>query len=181
MTRHKILSLVMLSVLAIAGPATAQDGMENVVEMMEMIETTEPVVLTDGDIETWISTVETLIDSGIDDLTSEQSIGAAMQTIGASAQAKSILSRSGYDLESFQNTSLNIAMAMGAAEMAENRPELEASLSQMEAMKGQIPAEQYEMMSRMVKGAMAMFEKTPEQNIETVAKYADRIDALGSE
>ncbi|MEO0365546.1 MAG: hypothetical protein AAF265_08645 [Pseudomonadota bacterium] len=181
MKRPTFLPLALLVLLTAVTPAKAQDGMDNVVEMMEMIEAVEPIVLTDGDIENWISTVETLIESGIDDLTSEQSIGAAMQTIGASSKAKSILSRNGYDLESFQTTSLNVAMAMGAVEMADSRAEMEASLSQMEAMKGQIPAEQYEMMSRMVKGAMAMFEKTPEQNIETVGKYADRIDALGSD
>ncbi len=172
----KTISALLLSLGLIAGTAVAQ--MEEMAETMSMIESAEPVVLSASDIEGWISTVKALLAAELD-VMDNPSLPDAMEVLGANTEAMNILDTNGYDMPTFQSHSINIFMAVGAAQMADQREQIEAQMAMLDSMRGQIPDEQVDMMESQIKGMMAIFEKTPEENIDIIGKYADQIEALG--
>ncbi|MEM6818838.1 MAG: hypothetical protein AAF578_08600 [Pseudomonadota bacterium] len=172
----KTIAALLLSLGLIAGTAVAQ--MEEMAETMGMVESAEPVVLSESDVENWISTVEALLAADLE-VMDNPSIPDAMKDLAANSEAMSILDGKGYDMSKFQSHSINIFMAVGAAQMADQREQIETQMAMLDSMREQMPAEQVAMLEAQVKGLMAIFEKTPEENIDTVGKYAAQIEALG--
>ena len=68
---------------------------------------------------------------------------------------------------------------MGALAMEGQQAEIDQAMAQLEAMKGQIPEAQYQMMEQQVMGAVALFRRAPESNVRLVEKYQAELEALG--
>ena len=101
------------------------------------------------------------------------------EKIGNNPEAMRILNKHGFSPEEFSGVSMNVIMAMGAAEMAANKAEIDQAMAQFEAMKGQIPEAQYNQMVGSILAAQEMFAKAPPGNIELVARYKGELEALG--
>lgn len=138
---------------------------------------TEPMELTDKDVENFIAILEEMKALGERYTDSDGDLKNVGAGIMASQKAQAILRKYDYDPVRFQRVAYNISAAMAAGDM--DGADLEADRKQLEAMKSQLPKEQYDMMVQAHEQMAGMMKNQPAGNKEVVARWADRLDAVG--
>ena len=144
----------------------------------------EPVTLTADMIERFIAAATELKTLGLEaaadgqlDPNDPEQMANLMQ---AGSQAMQILSKNDFDIMSFQQVAYSVTMAAGAAQMDENQAELDMLRQQLEAMKSQMPPEQYEQARKGLAGMDSIYSEQPPENIALVKNYMDELIALGT-
>ena len=181
-TRTAAAVLITALLLTLAGPARAQS--DDLAAGLKMFADVEPIALTESDIEGFIAASKALDEQGVDldvagpDAPPTQA--GMIDAMKANSEAMAIIEDNGFSAEEFSDVTLNIVLAIGAAELAANRAEIDAAMQQMEAMKDQLPPEQYAAIREQVLGMQMMFEKAPPANIELVQRYRPQLEAIGN-
>jgi len=182
-----LLSLsLLLTAFAIFGPASALAQSASPPPGRQM------VILNDDQMERYLKVLEQLVALG--DEAEPMLASAARGGLSDSATAmrynarmQQAIDSGGFTLASFSEVHWSAMMAYGASELNEHRAELEAAQqqqqAQLEAMKAQLPPEQYEQMMRAMSSLTGMgpLGEVPEANRALVAKYRTRIAALVDE
>jgi hypothetical protein len=143
-----------------------------------MADVTEPMELTDKDVENFIAILEEMKALGeryTDSDGDMKNIGAGIM---ASQKAQAVLRKYDYDPIKFQRVAYNISAAMAAQDMGDGT-DLAADRKQLEAMKSQLPKEQYDMLVKAHEQMASMMTNQPAGNKDVVARWADRLDAVG--
>lgn len=172
----RMMGLVVIAGLALATAAQAQDPAAAQAWMAEL-QSVETKELSEAEVKNVIAAMKDL--DGLENSGIDTDSPDMFDAISANNEAMSILKKNDLDANSFRVAVVNIALALGALEVEANRPQIEATLAQMEAMKGQIPEEQFNMIQQQVTGALALVERAPKSNIELVGKYKAELDAIG--
>ena len=94
------------------------------------------------------------------------------------ADVARILGQHGLTPERFGNVAMNLMMAIGAAEMAKQQVDMDEALAQLEAIKGQMPQAQYDMMVAQITGVQSIFARVPPENVELAKKYEPEITRI---
>ncbi|MEL6870506.1 MAG: hypothetical protein AAFO81_11955 [Pseudomonadota bacterium] len=163
------------------GGAQAQQMPETAQAWLDALSTAEVVEFTESDVKNLLSTTKALQAAGLDDLVDDNAPMDALAALEGNAEARSILKSNGYSPEKFSSHMMNIAMAMGAAEMQANKAEIDASIAQLQMLKDQIPPAQYEALYAQVVGVQEIFARAPAGNVELAEKYRTELEALGEE
>ena len=170
-------AMLLASLICIAMPPTTLAQLPGITDA----ERPEPVMLTNADIERFIGALTDLKQLGVQpaqDSDSDPSGMAAMtNALQTNADAISTLDKHGFDAVSFQRVGYSVMMAYAAGEMENASVEIAAARQQLEAMKSQMPPEQYAMLEQQILGALSMFTDQPPANVELVKPYKARIDA----
>ncbi|MEO0576463.1 MAG: hypothetical protein AAF004_13445 [Pseudomonadota bacterium] len=174
-----VVSAVLL--FAVVSNTTAQQMPEDAQAWMDALKTVDIVTFDDGDMQGLLKTAQALDDAGLEELTSNDASPNSLTMIGDNAEAMTILKANGYSADKFSTHVMNLALAMGASEMLKNKDEMDAAVAQLEAMKGQLPAEQYAFMRDQLVGVMDIFARAPDSNIALAAKYQAQFEAIGSD
>ena len=99
--------------------------------------------------------------------------------IAANDAARGAIEKQGFTPESFESVVNNLVLAMGALAMEGQKAEIEQAMAQLEAMKGQLPEAQYQMLEKQVMGTVKLFQRAPESNVRLVEKYQSELEAIG--
>lgn len=172
-----LFAVLMLISLPAAAQAPAPPG-------LEIIQNIEPIELTESDVERFLAASKDFDEADIDlgqPVGKEPPSQAQMiEAVEANSEAMAILDEHGFTAQHFSDVTMNIVLAIGAAEMAANKAEIEQAVQQMEAMKDQLPPAQYEAIRQQIVGVQMMFDKAPEANVQLVQRYRPQIEALGN-
>ena len=163
-------------------PGMGGPDMAAAMESLKSLQQAPIIELTDGDVERMIALSKEAETSDIEvdglgegDMPNYNSMAKAL---GSNTDAVALLSKHGFTPESYRDVAINVALAMGAAEMRKNEAQMEASLKQLEAAKGMMPEDQYNMLVEQITGTLATFEKAPDSNIELVEKFRPELENL---
>ncbi|MEM7613190.1 MAG: hypothetical protein AAF270_16010 [Pseudomonadota bacterium] len=168
-----------LSVAALALFVGSSAGAQSPDWMSQMTDV-EPIELSERDVKRAIKTADQLAKAAEAGEIDESGMAPGnLDALIANRKAMSIIEGNDFTAESFTSTMMNIVMAMGAAEMEDNKEEVEQATAQLEAMKSQLSPEQYEMFASQILGVQKAFANAPAGNVELVRKYKDEIEALG--
>jgi hypothetical protein len=170
------------------GEESASDAAANVAEIPDasaMMPVTESIELSDDDIERYINVLQEFkaIGQRLDGRTEAGAdVNNAVAALRGNREVMAALTKHGFrDFRRFQQVTFSIAMAMAASEMKGQEAEMAAARKRMEAMKGQVPKEQYDAMMKMQGMTEAMFKDQPRGNAELVAKWSDRLREAGKD
>lgn len=168
--------------LLFASAATAQMSADDSLDLLKSI---EPIKLSEKDVTGFIAAANDFDkqDVEIDGLEdgSAKTRSEMIDRVEQNGAAVAIIKRHGFSVARFADVSMNVMLAMGALEMKKNEPEIEQSMQQLEAMKGQLPPGQYELFMDQIMGVRNAFARAPESNVQLVANYRDQIDEIGSD
>lgn len=174
--------LAFLVAFFFAGAASAQMSAD---DSLDLLKSVEPMSLSEKDVTGFIAAAddfdkEDVEIDGLDD-GSAKTRSEMINRVKQNGAAVAIIKRHGFSVDRFADVSMNVMLAMGALEMQKNQPEIEQSMQQLEAMKGQLPPGQYEKFVDQIMGVRSAFARAPDANVELVAKYRDQIDEIGSD
>jgi hypothetical protein len=145
--------------------------------------------LSGGEMERYLKVLDQLVEFGLDAQPMIESVGGggvAGQAAAAqySSRMQSAIESGGFTLESFSEVHWNAMMAYSAAELEKQRPEIEQAqreqAAQLEAMKAQLPPEQYQQMVQAM-GAMANFgpfANVPPENLALIGRYRSQLEEI---
>lgn len=170
------MALAALICIVPAGAALAQGNAEGQAWMMAL-EQAEVRELSETEMKNLLAAMEDLEAMESDAIDTDTP--TMFDAIASNAEAKAILSRHDFQPAGFQSAVYNVVLAMGALAMEGQQAEIDQAMAQLEAMKGQLPEAQYEMMEKQVMGTVALFRRAPEPNIRLVEKYQAELEALG--
>jgi hypothetical protein len=184
MTPNAIRALTgLIAALMLISPLAEAQAPPGAAAGLEIIQNIEPIDLTESDIERFLAASkdfdEADIDLGTQGTTEPPTQAEMIKAVEANSEAMAILDDHGFTPKHFSDVTMNIVLAVGAAEMAANRAEIDQAMQQMEAMKDQLPPAQYEAIRQQIVGVQTMFAKAPAANIELVQRYRPQLEALG--
>jgi hypothetical protein len=144
----------------------------------------EPVTLTADMVERFIAAATELkalaLESAVDGQLDPNDPAQMANLMQAGSQAMQIMSKNGFDMMNFQQVAYSVTMAAGAAQMDVNQAEVDMLRQQLEAMKSQMPPEQYEQARKGLTGMDSIYSEQPPENIALVKNYMDELIALGT-
>lgn len=180
----RIVMNVALCVALLLAPITSAQAQQMPAEAqawMDALTNVDIVTFDEGDVQGLLKTAQALDAAGLDELVSDDASIDTLQNIGDNAEAMKILKANGYSSKKFSSHVMNLALAMGASEMRKNQAQMDAAIAQLEAMKGQMPEEQYAFLRKQVVGVMDIFARAPEGNIALAAQYQEQFEKIGSD
>jgi hypothetical protein len=144
----------------------------------------EPVILTPDMIERFIAAATELktlgLEAAADGQLDPNDPAQMANLMQAGSQAMQIMSKNGFDMMNFQQVAYSVTMAAGAAQIDVNQAEVDMLRQQLEAMKSQMPPEQYEQARKGLTGMDSIYSEQPPENIALVKNYMDELIALGT-
>lgn len=181
MRKLKLAVLVMGLAVAVIGQAQVPQAANDALEMLSNV---KPMALNESHIKRFIATAEELDKRDIDIMENEDKViptqDEMLSQVRQNSEAMSILKANGFSPEEFSDVAMNIVVAMGALEMRKNQVEIDQAMAQLEAMKGQLPQAQYDMIASQVLGVQAAFAKAPPANVDLVEEHRDALEAIGN-
>ena len=190
-TRHA--ALLLASSLALtAGAALGQSAPPAAMQAGTATDYMEPMTLTDAKVGAFFAAVEEYRALGDKTAAADPSRPEAFaRALGASKDSEGILKKHGFaDVGEFQRVAYNAAMAYGVLQkggkeaVKERLDEAKTDQARaMEKMAQQLSPEQMKMVASQMEAGLAMAGKmqdVPEENLELMKKYRERMAKLGA-
>lgn len=176
-------SALIIGALCFAAVSQAQEGSQGT--LLDLWADVAPRELSDKEFSDVLSIMKEFdekdVDLNIDDQNGLPSKDAQLAAVKANPEAVAILAKHGYSPDSMYPVMINAVIAFGAAEMSDHKPEMAQAMAQLQAMKGQIPDEQYNMMMKQFGGGVDAMNRVPPANIVLAKKYRTQFDEIADD